>query len=393
MARIAVIFEGRVQARYGVFNAVLNRVRHLREILPEGWTLDVFMLQLGANRLKRCLARQKSAALDDGRDITVDGETLHVIGHDRSLLDAVRHRLGREPLDYIRYCRKVVAPKLSNYDILSAHDLLPAVAAREAAKYSGARLFVTWHGSSINTDPWHDAMVKRLTAAVLAAATCNFTVSDAMASVARALCPACSTMTLHNGATPDFHRYDNQQLAQWRRQMGLRPGQRVVAFVGRLVEGKNVMLLPEIAAKIEQQAGMAVTLWVVGDGPLYGELQRRLAATPLDWRMWGAVDPGDMPRLMSCADLLVLPSIMEGLPLVAVEALSCGTAVVATRVGGCAEVIGDEWCVNVDSDIPTGMARLAARLLRGEATAAPLPPSFDWHATALKELSCYNETK
>lgn len=55
----------------------------------------------------------------------------------------------------------------------------------------------------------------------------------------------------------------------------------------------------------------------------------------------GAIEPGRVPRLMNCADCLILPSYTEGLPNVLMEALSCSVPVIATNVGGCPEVVQD----------------------------------------------------
>ncbi|WP_460373564.1 glycosyltransferase family 4 protein [Methanocalculus sp. MC3] len=55
----------------------------------------------------------------------------------------------------------------------------------------------------------------------------------------------------------------------------------------------------------------------------------------------GAIEPERVPTLMNCADCLMLPSYTEGLPNVLMEALSCAIPVIATKVGGCPEVVQD----------------------------------------------------
>lgn len=55
----------------------------------------------------------------------------------------------------------------------------------------------------------------------------------------------------------------------------------------------------------------------------------------------GAIEPERVPKMMNCADCLILPSYTEGLPNVLMEALSCSIPVIATNVGGCPEVVQD----------------------------------------------------
>ena len=55
--RIAVIFEGNISNRLGVFNAVVNRVKHLRAIAP--YDIDLFMIQVYDTGLTRLLRRSK----------------------------------------------------------------------------------------------------------------------------------------------------------------------------------------------------------------------------------------------------------------------------------------------------------------------------------------------
>ena len=121
-----------------------------------------------------------------------------------------------------------------------------------------------------------------------------------------------------------------------------------------------------------------------------------------------------MPDIMNCIDVLVLPSLNEGLPLVCAEAISCGAAVVGSDVGGIAEVIGSENVVplvshsdngspsdNVpppgshseglsrlyDDSFVNGMAEKVVAALVGQAPSQALPPDISWARTAALELA------
>ncbi|MGK7866818.1 glycosyltransferase family 4 protein [Falsiroseomonas sp. E2-1-a20] len=117
-----------------------------------------------------------------------------------------------------------------------------------------------------------------------------------------------------------------------RASLGLHADAPLLLFVGRLERGKGAQLLPGIAAA----AGM--TLACAGSGPLGAMLERQAAARPGGWfRMLGQL-PDPTPWYLA-ADALVLPSLLEGLPLVFLEAAAAGCPLVATEAA--MEGLGD----------------------------------------------------
>jgi len=106
----------------------------------------------------------------------------------------------------------------------------------------------------------------------------------------------------------------------------------VVAFAGRLSPEKRVDAL--IAAVRELPDAV---LLIAGDGPEEGRL--RQVARGASVTFLGAIPHDDMPILLNAADILALPSEYEGMPTVVLEALACGTPVVATHAGGIADVV------------------------------------------------------
>ena len=88
------------------------------------------------------------------------------------------------------------------------------------------------------------------------------------------------------------------------------------------------------------------------------------------------------------ADVLILPSISEGLPLSVVEGLACGCNVVESLVGGVPEVIGEDNCVDLnDPQFVDKFADKVVAYLQAEPhIEQPLKPEFDWNLTAKHEL-------
>jgi glycosyltransferase involved in cell wall biosynthesis len=105
----------------------------------------------------------------------------------------------------------------------------------------------------------------------------------------------------------------------------------------------------------------------------------------IDVKFWGNLPSEQMPSIMNVIDVLVLPSLNEGLPLVCVEAITCGANVVASATGGIAEVIGAENTVALDDDFVPNMAQKVVNYLNAPSEQV-LSSGFSWTEAASREL-------
>ena len=121
-----------------------------------------------------------------------------------------------------------------------------------------------------------------------------------------------------------------------RAELGLDPGTRLVLAVGRLVEQKNHALAIHAIAEVPD-----AVLAIAGAGALRDELERLAEETGVADRVRFLGMRPDARALMGAADVVVLPSRWEGLPLSALEALASGTPLVATDVRGLRELVSD----------------------------------------------------
>lgn len=110
--------------------------------------------------------------------------------------------------------------------------------------------------------------------------------------------------------------------------------------VGRLVPEKGIALLLETVIDAINR-GDDWELRIVGDGPLRPMMERIVADAGAGDRIHftGAVGQEEMPSHYQWADVFVLPSFQEGLPVVLMEAMSTGLPVVTTRITGIPELV------------------------------------------------------
>ena len=110
---------------------------------------------------------------------------------------------------------------------------------------------------------------------------------------------------------------------------------RIFLYMGRLATEKNVEALLQAWRRVDPRDSRLV---VVGDGPLRSSLMNQFNLPSLYW--WG-YEPDQATRiaLMQCAEVFVLPSLVEGLSLALLEAMACGTACVATDAGADGEAL------------------------------------------------------
>ena len=387
--RVAIVFEGDVNNRLGVFNAVINRVLHLNAVSPELST-DVHMIQVYDGKLM-CRLRGTTRLIDRPSEITAMGVQVKVHWFKRCAINAVCHRLcGREPM--ITRFLSHLADEMNGYGAIIAHDRYAAVEAAIASRRYGMPHFITWHGTSVHTEPTRDPMIMRQTRKLMQGACANFFVSKALETLARDTITAeMRADVLYNGANSDFREMTEEERKQLRLAYNIPCASRVVTFVGRFEPVKNVILLPTIFAAIKQKSSDEVFFMTIGDGEQYSQVNDAMTAAGVDCLMLGAKPSEEMPALLNCTDLLVLPSSREGMPLVVIEALQCGANVVASDVGGIAEAIGRENVVALGDNFEQRIARRAVEVLNGRVS-QHLPSEISWVTTAQKESVYLRQT-
>lgn len=139
---------------------------------------------------------------------------------------------------------------------------------------------------------------------------------------------------------------------------------KIVLFAGRLTENKGIDVLLNATKKYEN--GKILTI-IAGGGGLLEELKSQVAKLKLkDVVFVGDQSQENLNKLYNIADVLAVPSRIEGFGLVAIEALACGTPVVATNKGGMTDFINDEVGALVDVEDDVMLEKEISKILNEE---------------------------
>jgi glycosyltransferase involved in cell wall biosynthesis len=200
---------------------------------------------------------------------------------------------------------------------------------------------------------------------------------------------------VHEAAAPRFRLQPPEAVAAVRSRYGL--PDRFLLFVGTIEPRKNLACLLSVFEAM-RAAGLSDGLVIVGRrGWLYDDFFARLEQSPVrDAVLFpGYVPDEDLPAVYSGAQGLVFPSVYEGFGLPMLEAMACGTPVVASNVSSLPEIGGDAALYADPLDVE-GMAKAVRRLLcdaelrehlraRGLERAA----QFSWGRTAARTRAVY----
>jgi glycosyltransferase involved in cell wall biosynthesis len=140
-----------------------------------------------------------------------------------------------------------------------------------------------------------------------------------------------------------------------------------------------------------------VQLAICGEGPWEGKLRALVRDLQLSSRVHflGRIQHEDLPRYYSAADVLALMPAVEGYPNVLLEALACGTPVVATNAGGISEIVtAPEAGRLIARREATAIAEALAiqlRALPSRASTRAFAEQFDWDTTIRRQIELYGD--
>ncbi len=204
---------------------------------------------------------------------------------------------------------------------------------------------------------------------------------------------------LHNGV--DLNRFKplSEVKDQMRKKLSISKDAKVVLTVRRIVYKNGIDTLLE-SAEIAVKRNPKLVFVVVGKGPDSEEVKEKIGQLRMqnNFRLTGFVSDENLPLYYNVADLFALPSKSgEGLPLVVLEAMSCGLPVIATNVGGTSEVMSEDYGKLVPPNSPDSLAEALVEFSRKDLTALKkdlrtmMEQKYSWDKNVEKLSEIYEE--
>lgn len=231
----------------------------------------------------------------------------------------------------------------SSYTLVHTHTTKPGIVGTLAARRAGVPAIM----HTVHLFPFHEETTRLTTAAYmgaerLAARWCDsiVTVSEHQREWAlRARIGKPDQIIAIPNGVPTERAQSRRQPAEIRAELDLGDGFMMLS-TGRLAEQKGLEHLIRAAALLRDELPDARVV-LAGDGPLRAQLSRLASDLGLDEMVRFIGHRSDVGDLLTAADLVVLPSLWEGLSISLLEAMAAGKAVVTTTLGSNREVTND----------------------------------------------------
>ena len=338
--------------------------------------------------------------------------TVHCQGADRPA--AVAHQPWPELSDSVLRTFSTdlsMADAVGDADLVHSHTWYANLAGHLAALRYGIPHVMTMHsleplrpwkaeqlGGGYALSSWAEREAASCAAAVVA-------VSDGMRADIRQAYPFIDPQRIHvirNGI--DTSQYAPDPAVDVLARHGVSADQPYVIFVGRITRQKGLPVLLRAAAALDPSVQLVLCAGAPDTPELAGEVSSLVAGLQAT-RSGVAWIPEMLPRpsviqLLTHALAFVCPSVYEPLGIVNLEAMACGTAVVASRVGGIPEVVdGGVTGLLVPPDDPASLADALNALARdpmraaayGQAGRERAVAEFSWPAVATATAGLYRE--
>lgn len=322
---------------------------------------------------------------------SADGAMLDVIRAEGFRVVAVPMARTMSPLAQwraFRALRQLI--RAERPDMVHGHFPISGLLARAAAWLGGVRrVAYTCHGYLFNqTGPWPKRLLSLLLEFAAGRITDVYmTVSVKEAADARRLRIHPDAVGVGNGRDPAIFRPDPVARARLRKALGVPADRPVAAIVARLVREKGFLELLEAMRGVPE-----AELWVVGErlpSDRGLDLEPAFDASGLGCRLRRLGYREDIPAVLAAADLFVLPTWYEALPMSVIEAMLSGLPVVASDVPGPREqVVHGETGLLVPPRQPALLAEAIRRLAGDSLLRARMG-----HAGRTRALDLYDEAR
>ena len=300
----------------------------------------------------------------------------------------LRNQLGAEADR--AFARAAAAAVTQTPHVIHAHFAYPpGLAALSLRKRWGVPSVLTLHGSDVNWFPRVNETCRRRFVDAVTGADEVIAVSEALAAATHRLTGR-KPRVAPIGISTARHRAGHPKSVA-REILSFPRAAKMVLYVGKLSKAKGVMELATAVSTLVAEGDDVLGIFV-GSGPLRRAIRENRGCVSV------GVEPNErIPLYMAAADVFVLPSHSEGMPTVLVEAGAAGLPVVASRVGGIPEFLGQDRGLLIDPGSSTEIhdairATLGDRngaMLRAERLRRHVQENYDADANAVRLTHLY----
>ncbi len=271
----------------------------------------------------------------------------------------------KSPFDVRDMLRFVSFLRREKIDIVHAHLFNASRASHFLAKLAGVPITIetnhvreAWRKGTLKT--WYaiDRLFARFTDCIIAVSKANAVYLSGVKGIA-----AGKVRVVQNGIDTRAFDTDTASASSIRAGLGISKDVPLISVVARLEPQKGHIYLLEAIPEIVKRYPEVVFL-LAGDGALGSELKAQAARLKIGRNLIFAGFRSDADKILRASDIFLLPSLWEGLPLVAIEASAVGLPVIATAVDGTPEVVKDgETGLLIEPRNPVAITEAVLRLL------------------------------
>lgn len=386
--KILYLTFSNVESKYGLFQSTHNRILNAIPLLEDYKILNICFYDDEKLCLLKNLVGIKPRNLGPDK-FEIDGLIYENVWLKRGLfssstywgrLNKYRNLVGLFNEKYLsrsKLSKIIIAANKS--DLILSHWGYPVGRiAMLVARFSGTPFVNTYHGSDINSFTEQNSIYRNYLKEIINSASVNIVVSKALYENLESICPNSVKYYSPNGI-PDVIIRNN-----WKKYSNPLK----IVFIGSLNRDKRADKLADIILGIEKRTSIKLKFTIIGEGEFKDNISNGLlkASSPIE--MLGYMDFSDVLKHLLEADILLLPSRSEGMPLVLLEAIATNTIPIASNAGGVSEILDEDFIVKeFEEDFVNAFCDRVAALIT-----KPMYPTLDienysWKKLVEKELS------
>ncbi len=261
--------------------------------------------------------------IDKLKEMNIDTSVIHTI----------------RPFDISKWNSVLRFVRENQVDIIHAHGTRANSNILWAAKKLGIPVIYTVHGWSFHPDQSFITRKVRILGEryLTSRSDINISVSESNKLSGQQLINKFNSVVINNGI--DQKKFDpNAAYINIRKELGIADTDVLLLFLARFTSHKQPLSLLK-AFKKANEINPDLHLLMVGDGDQKSEAEEWLIKENLQDKVTLQSFREDVPAILASADIYILPSLWEGLPIGLLEAMAMGKAVIATHVDGTLEIV------------------------------------------------------